>query len=101
MDDEIQKFIEQYYVDDEGNYLDPGMRAYDEAEKKKAIEKKKQRDELRKEINNKYEKDPKTGEIKKKKHGGKVHKMKKGGSVKKCKRDGIAKRGRTRCKGSK
>ena len=27
--------------------------------------------------------------------------FKKGGSVKKCKRDGIAKRGRTRCKGSR
>ena len=35
-----------------------------------------------------------------KKAGGKVM-MKNGGSVKKCKRDGIAKRGKTRCKGSK
>ena len=43
----------------------------------------------------------------KKKAGGKIgmgmtkNNYKKGGSVKKCKRDGIAKRGKTRCKGSK
>ena len=42
-----------------------------------------------------------------KKAGGKIgmgmtkNNYKKGGSVKKCKRDGIAKRGKTRCKGSK